>query len=140
MSHFITFQWAKFDDDVVSLVSVNKKQTLKLHSQLPFVFVVCNTSPTFYLYLTGLLELCLFFQQIIHIFLVNYGPKIPIYVGIMSIPKSQQNRMPEILCLFAIFANAFCNEALAICDKNVLNFPCISQGMKKHSFSNVTSH
>ena len=25
---FITFQWAKFDDDVVSLVSVNKKQKL----------------------------------------------------------------------------------------------------------------
>jgi len=48
------------------------------------------------------------------------GQKIPNYVGIMSIPKSQQNRMPEILCLFAIFANAFHNEALTICGKNVL--------------------
>ena len=28
--------------------------------------------------------------------------------------------MPEILCLFAIFANVFGNEALAICGKNVL--------------------
>jgi len=81
MSHFMTFQWAKFDDDVVSLVSVNKKQTLKLHSQLPFVFVVCNTNPSFYLYLTGLLELCIFFQQIMHIFSLNYGPKNPQLCG-----------------------------------------------------------
>ena len=54
-----------------------------LHSQLPFVSVVCNTNPSFYLYLTGLLELCIFFQQIMRIFWVNYGPKIPNYVGIM---------------------------------------------------------
>ena len=91
-----------------------------LHSQLPFVSVVCNTNPSFYLYLTGLLELCIFFQQIMRIFWVNYGPKIPNYVGIMWIPKSLQNRMPEILCLFVILANAFRIEALALCAKTVL--------------------
>ena len=48
--------------------------------------------------------------------------------------------------------NAFCNEAVAICCENVAylrgkKFPCISQGMKKHSllinlstFSKIIRH